>query len=187
MARRKRSEKKRILICTEGTVTEPQYIDSLKQILGTSGGSVTIRTVGVGRDPVKIVQKCMAVRDKAIDPFDIAVCLIDVDTHAKLKEALALAARNEISVVVSNLKFEVWLLWHAVENVSHFESKQLDRMMSEQKIFEKEKSLSPKFPVENYKRACQIARRADPKLGPGEIGPNSSTGMPWLIDILTSK
>ncbi|PQZ92283.1 hypothetical protein CQ018_12320 [Arthrobacter sp. MYb227] len=187
MARRKRTEKKRILICTEGTETEPQYIESLIQALGTSGESVSVSTVGVGKDPLKIVEKCVHKLETAKNPFDMGVCLIDLDQHATLNSAIKLAENHGIEIVVSNLKFEVWLLWHVSSRTAFFGSKQLDRMMTENKILENGKHLSTKFPVENYPQACAVAYRADPELKPGRRGPNSSTSMPWLIDLLTGK
>ena len=187
MARRKRSEKKRILICTEGTETEPQYIESLMQALGTSGESVSVSTMGVGKDPLKIVEKCIQKLENAKTPFGFGVCLIDVDQHATLKSAVTLAANHGIEVVISNLKFEVWLLWHVSARTAFFETRQLDRMMSENEILENGKHLSTKFPVESYPQACAVAYRADPELKPGRQGPNSSTSMPWLIDLLTGK
>ncbi len=44
--------------------------------------------------------------------YDAVWCVFDVDQHPKIKEALSLAAKNGISVALSNPCFEFWLVLH---------------------------------------------------------------------------
>ena len=60
-----RSLKCRGLVVTEGTVTEKQYIETLVQHLRQSSAVVSVTSVGVGKDPVEVVKKCIECRDDA--------------------------------------------------------------------------------------------------------------------------
>lgn len=54
--RPKRALRKRGLVVTEGTCTEPQYVDMLKRHF--RGGQVSVKTVGVGQSPRAGSQSC---------------------------------------------------------------------------------------------------------------------------------
>ncbi|MGY5766430.1 RloB family protein [Brachybacterium sp. DNPG3] len=171
---------------TEGRVTEPQYVDQLDGLLRSHGTTTTVKTVIVGKDPLKVVQKCIEVRDTAIDKekgYDTCVCLVDVDQHDSLPEAQRLAAEEDILLLISNLKFEVWLRWHVEAGRSALSSTQLDRMMKKRALVTG-KNLAPHFPIDRVDSACETARRADPELAPGRKGPNPSTALPILVDLL---
>lgn len=104
-----------VLVVTEGVQTEKQYVERLNQFIRDGGTTVSVKTVGVGRDPVAVVAKCIeerAIAKKKGVLFDECVCLVDVDDHARLDDALALAAKNGIHLLISRLKFEIWLFWH---------------------------------------------------------------------------
>jgi hypothetical protein len=187
--RPKRNVKKRGLVVTEGLETETQYFELLQQELENSGTNVSIRSHGVGKDPLAVLKKCMELRDNAVDkgkPYDWVCCVVDVDEHSTLNECLKDAEANGIHVVVSNLKFEVWLLWHVDKFRKHFSSTELDRQMAKHKLT-RGKHLSPSFPVRQYKQAVENARIADPMLADYRIGPNSSSSIPVLVDLMTRK
>ena len=71
MARRSRSrrslrpERRRLLVVTEGQATEPQYVERLNQHLRDGPLTVSVKTVGVGKDPRLVVKKCAEERDRA--------------------------------------------------------------------------------------------------------------------------
>ena len=61
------------------------------------------------------------------EPFDWCCLLLDVDQHTDLDECLREASRGGIKVLVSNLKFEVWLVWHITDLRSAEGTRELDR------------------------------------------------------------
>lgn len=176
----------RLLVVTEGNVTEPQYVERLHQTLRGTGVAVSVKTVGMGRDPVAVVRKSAELRDRAVKQkkaYDRCVCLVDVDTHASLSAAVALAKREGIDLVVSNLKFEVWLLWHVTEIRGSRSSHELDGLMAKHGLL-RGKHLAPTFPMGNVQRAEEIAARAHPNLSIGEVGVDPSSTMPHLVALL---
>lgn len=180
---------RRILVVTEGKLTEPQYVEGLNRHLRTSGTTTVVKTVPVGKDPVRVVRKCIDLRDQANiadKPYDVCVCLVDVDDHETLSTACRVADRESVVLLVSNLKFEVWLRWHAEDACSAMSSTQLDEAMAKLGLVTK-KVLSPTFPFDSVHRACEIARRADPHLRAGRAGPDPSSALPILIDLMLGR
>jgi len=178
-------------VVTEGTLTEPLYVEGLSSYLRNAGATAIVKTIPVGKvgkDPMKVVKKCIEIRDKASEEkhYDICVCLVDVDQHSELKAACTLAASEEILLLVSNLKFEVWLRWHVEEKRSQLSTTQLDRLVATLELVTK-KRLSTHFPFEGVYQACDVARRADPDLEAGRIGPNPSSAMPILVDLMLGR
>lgn len=120
-ARAVRKEHQRLLVVTEGVATEPQYVEGLNQFLRDGTVLVSVKTVGVGKDPREVVKKCIELRDNAVKKnkaFDQCVCLVDVDQHTTLEEATVTAQHEGIHLLASRLKFEVWLLWHSSESLA---------------------------------------------------------------------
>jgi len=181
---------RRILVVTEGTLTEPQYVERLNGFLRSKGSTAVVKPVGVGKDPLKVVRKCIEFRDKAKGddkPFDTCVCLVDVDQWgAALKGACELAGHESILLLVSNLKFEMWLRWHAEENCSPLTSPQLDQLTARLGLV-KNKALSLDFPLHGVHAACEVARRVDPEMEAGRVGPDPSSAMPILVDLLLGR
>lgn len=185
-ARPKRSMARRVLVATEGVLTEPLYVEGLNSYLRAAGVTVTVQKVPVGRDPLKVVQKCIEVREKAkksSKDFDICVCLVDVDQHASLASACSLAEEEGVLLLITNLKFEVWLRWHAEDRSGALSSSQLDRVAEDLGLM-REKRLSVTFPFDGVDSACMIARRIDPEMKSARIGPNPSSALPLLVDIM---
>jgi hypothetical protein len=187
--RPKRKFARRILVVTEGTRTEPQYVEGLDGYLRSAGSTAIVKSVAVGKDPMKVVRKCIEVRDQAISDekdYDVCVCLVDVDQHRTLEAARQLAARESILLLVSNLKFETWLRWHAEDKRSALSTTQLDDLTANLGLVTK-KTLALTFPFHAVHKACEIARRADPDLKAGRVGPDPSSAMPILVDLMLGK
>lgn len=184
-----RALKGRALVVAEGRVTEPAYVELLQQELSQRATvSAQIVRVGVGKDPLKVVKEAVKRLEAAKDegrPFDWCCCLVDVDRHSTLQAALTLASQHGIHVIVSNLKFERWLLWHVEDRCAADTSQHLDRRAAEAGLIVG-KALSSRFPIHAYERACVTARRADPGLAPGRIGPDPSSAVPYLIELMTA-
>lgn len=184
-----RVEVKRILVVTEGIRTEPQYVELLNGYLRSRNASTAVHAVGAGKDPLKVVEKCMRLRDDAASKekdYDVFVCLVDVDQHAALSKAVQLARRESILLLVSNLKFEVWLRWHVENKRSVLNSSELDSLMEKLNLV-KNKALTPDFPFGSVDFACDIARSIDPGMSPGRIGPDPSSAMPILVDLMRGE
>ena len=188
-SRPKRQPARRILVVTEGTRTEPQYIERLNTYLRSKASTTIVKPVGVGQDPFRVVEKCVELRDAAADgekAYDICVCLVDVDSHSTLENAVRLAARERIYLLISNIKFEVWLRWHAEDKRSALTSSQLDERTRTLKLIN-DKTIALHFPFEAVQAACSIARQADPNMESGRKGPNPSTAMPILVDLMCGE
>ena len=181
-----REPARRILVVTEGTRTEPQYVEGLNRYLRSKGATAIVKPVSVGKDPLKVVQKCVEKRDEATrndKGYDDCVCLVDVDEHHALPAAVQLAEREKIRLLISNLKFEAWLRWHVEDKRSALSSTQLDELVDKLGLV-KGKILSQSFPFNQVHDACSIARAVDPELRAGRKGPDPSSAMPILVDLM---
>ena len=174
--------RKRILVVTEGKLTEPQYVESLQAHLRSADSTTIVRTVGVGKDPVSVVREALRLRDQR-GGYDVCVALVDVDSHARLAEACALACHHNVLLLISRVKFEVWLRWHVEGKTSPLNSGQLDRLMREHNVLDG-KRLHPAFPIEYVAQACATARRAWPELRAGAVGPDPSSALPLLVELM---
>lgn len=179
-----RPERQRGLIVTEGTVTEPQYFQLLTQQLPRASANVTVRSTG--QDPLNVLDKCLELRSDAEargKPYDWCCCVVDVDQHSTLERCLIEARRSGIEVVVTNLKFEVWLLWHRTHLGGARTSRELDTLAQKHDLLVG-KDLATGFPIGNYLDAVARAHTADADLGTRRIGPNPSSSMPVLLSLM---
>ena len=97
---------RRILVVTEGLRTEPQYVEGLNRYLRSKGATAIVKPVSVGKDPLKVVQKCMEKRDEAEKNdkgYDEFVCLVDVDEHDTLPAAVQLAESESIQLLIRGI------------------------------------------------------------------------------------
>ncbi len=133
-----------------------------------------------------MVRKCIEIRDAAAHTdkaYDDCVCLVDVDRHTTLSDACTLANRESILMLVSNLKFEVWLRWHVEDKCSALNSSQLDELTTNRGLVTN-KRLAATFPLDAVSTACATALRADPDLRAGRKGPDPSSAMPVLVKLM---
>lgn len=109
----------RLLVVVEGSKTEVEYFNDLRKLQRASAVDIQVVPGGV---PKSVVNKAVQLRDEAArdarqrhDPsfaFDKVWCVIDVDAHPDLDEALDRASAQGISVALSNPNFELWFLLH---------------------------------------------------------------------------
>lgn len=190
MAKRggRRPFKKRGLVITEGQ-TEKQYIGRYRQRIPRATPAVDVKVVVSGEDPLRVVQRCINLRDAAhrtAKEYDWCACVVDVDQHANLQAAVSLAKSENVFLFVTNLKFEVWLLWHVTDKRAAHNSRELDNLMRKHELLNK-KHLAPAFPIENYVDAVETSRLADPKMASGRVGSDPSTAMPLFLDLLNDE
>ena len=180
----KRPLHERGLVVTEGEKTEPQYIDGVKQLF--RGSQVEVKTRGVGRDPASVLAKAQNFLHQAArsgEPYDWCCVVVDVDDHTTLDECLRSAKKDKIHVVVSNPCFEIWLLWHYADHSGNIDRRALQAAVRSHGITDK--TLPPRFAFAAYPAAVARARRADPAIAAGRTGPNPSSGMPVLLDLMS--
>lgn len=188
----------KVLICTEGSKTEPQYFEKIGKM--TQNIYKVVLTVKPSKhpNPVSVVKtgiNQMEEYSKKNPGLSYAKCfvVVDVDHHnlsngklPQLSEAFLLAKQHGIEVLVSNIKFEVWLLWHVVDHDAYLESTELDDLCDKHNILKgngKKKNITPSFPFHNYKKACQRANRHG-RVEANSIGENPSSALPRLFEAL---
>lgn len=116
----------RIIIACEGRKTEYNYFTKLNGSLGGKQRAALVVVPGKGGIPTNVVNQ--AIRQRKIDRTsqrfdpdlgDRVYAILDVEPHDRtkaqpLREALELAKKNEVTVLLSNPSFEVWLLCHVI-------------------------------------------------------------------------
>lgn len=184
-----------MLVVCEGTVTEKQYLDGLKDHLRAIPVEVVdYECVGKGRDPHSTVELAIRLRDKAhrqaraqrdaFLAYDAVWCVVDVDDHATLGSALSLARRKGVNLVVSHPCFEVWLLLHFQELSAGTTRPEVVRKLQDH-IKGCNKNIPVNFPFERHDLARQRALRADPEhCEVNRIGGNPSTNVWLLVDAM---
>lgn len=174
-----RRQRKRGLIVTEGTVTEVQYLQQLRQEMPRN--LAVFKVHGAGKDPLRTVKE--AIKQKKCGDYDWVVCLVDRDEHRNFDDAFRAAKENGIDVLVSNPCFDVWLLWHFEDMTRNSSSKEVQEKLSKQGVV-RGKHLSNSFPVKEYQEARRRALDACSRLEANQIGDNPSSGMVLLLDLL---
>lgn len=117
-----RERKQRILVVTEGEVTEPGYFRGFQSRFRQT--LIEIQIEPTGRSSLAIVQYAKSLQEDAIQNarrmrdenlrFDEVWCVFDVDDHRHLAEARQMAEANDVHLAVSNPSVELWLLLHFV-------------------------------------------------------------------------
>lgn len=180
-SRRPRQHKTRYAVFTEGRVTELQYLEKLRQHVRPQHAE--FKFIKIGKDPSAIYKRCLRVLEK--DSFDQGIIVVDVDQHERLEEMLDDCRRSsDVNAVVSNPCFELWLLWHATDRRGYTETRECVRLA--RKSLMGNKDLIANFPISSFPEAAKRAQQAWSELAPNKKGPNPSSAMPWLIDLMTT-
>lgn len=131
------SPRQKFLVVCEGKVTEPEYLQHVKNALRHH--LLTIHVPNERGDPLEVVEIAVRLvkdaeraarreRDNNIR-YDKAWCVVDVDEHARLSAAIKLAAENGISMAISNPCFEIWPYLHLAEQNSHISSHAIQKKL----------------------------------------------------------
>ena len=187
-----RPEKRTFLIFTEGSQTEPAYLNGLKR-LDQIRRSTSI-TVEVRDDFIQPLSLVKAAVDKAgDDEIDQVWCVFDVESpkpHAHLKEADELARKHDIRIAVSNPCFELWLVLHDREQAAAMTTAAAGKAANELAAFDCKRIVDVNWFLERRDVEVKRARKLDEKHrgdGNGEFRKaNPSSGMPALLDALES-
>lgn len=104
----------RVLIVCEGTVTEPDYFQGVKEHYGLSTANIAI-TPASGSDPASVVRHARRLADgekKLGEKFDRVYCVFDRDEHQNFEEASEQIRALRFYSARSWPCFEYWLLLH---------------------------------------------------------------------------
>jgi hypothetical protein len=99
----------RLLVVCNGQRTEPDYFRGLKAHLRNP--AVQIRLKAKICAPRDLVEHARKIAPAGGDEFDEVWCVVDSDEF-DLEPAVALAAKLDVRLAVSNPCFELWLLLH---------------------------------------------------------------------------
>jgi hypothetical protein len=186
-----RRTKKTLLVFCEGEKTEPIYLNALKlEPPVREAAAVEIRVdPEFGAVPLTLVRRAAEARSRALtenDEIDEFWCVFDVEwpkNHPNLREAIALAKANEISLAISNPCFEIWLILHLREHGAWLDNDQAERLRH--KLDKStDKSLDPaKYMPHVGKAASRAVKLEDRHQGNGTSFPddNPSSSMHRLI------
>ncbi|MET9290480.1 RloB family protein [Streptomyces sp. NPDC003077] len=181
----KRSEHVKILIAAEGVNTEPQYFEKFSALIRAKAVRVvSVKPVGVGRDPLSVVSEAKRLRNlenKHGDPFDAVWCVVDVDEHANLERTCVEARRSSIEMAVSSPCFEIWLLWHFENRAAWIDAATLSRILRKQGF--SGKSIPDGFPYNKYQEAMARAFKCEP-VKAQHAPPNPHSSVTELISAL---
>lgn len=110
----KRPELRTIVVFTEGSNSEPDYINGLKR-LSHVAKDVALNLELHPEHGVPLTLVRLAMERKKDPEVDECWCLFDVEwpqNHPNLKAAVSRARDNGIKLAISNPCFEVWLILH---------------------------------------------------------------------------
>ena len=176
--RPQRFERPRGLVVTEGTVTEIQYLHMLQQQLPRNAAS--LKPIGEGSDPLRGVKRALG--EQKDGDYSWTVCLVDYDNHETLQDALRLASKENIRVLVSNPCFELWLRWHLDDWHRHSSSRDIQARLAKLKVLQ-DKSLTSSFPIGRYADARARSDKASSEHLVNHLGPNPSSPIPVLLEM----
>ena len=115
---RRKKLKKTILIVCEGQKTERYYLNSLKQEETVSEAFAITVDGGKGGSRSQIIKWAIKKKNAQRKEMDVVLCVLDTESleNTQVKEDLEAArqeaARNDITLYMSNPAFEVWFLAH---------------------------------------------------------------------------
>lgn len=187
-----RPKRRTFLIFTEGSETEPDYINGLKRLDPIRrSASITVEVQDAFIQPLSLVKAAV---EKTGDPeIDQVWCVFDVESpkpHAHLKEAETLARKHDIGIAVSNPCFELWLVLHDREQAAAMTTATAGKAANELAAFDCKRIVNVNWFLERRDVAVKRARKLDEKHlgdGNGEFRKaNPSSGMPALLDALES-
>ncbi|MGW1180359.1 RloB family protein [Streptomyces drozdowiczii] len=132
-----RPEQRRYLIYCEGECTEVQYFRGLKAELRTLPVSICVGSEhGEPKSLVRAAVQHMGRASRSPQDrwteYDEVWCVIDVEApvpHPGLDEALLLARRHGIEVVLTNPCFELWILLHFQDVLGYHTSEEAQRAL----------------------------------------------------------
>lgn len=180
----------RVLICCEGEVTEPSYLNGLRRERRIR--LVQTEVVPCGANPKTLVDYAVDKKKEAERQarkerddnlkYDEIWCVFDVDLHEHIPAAKQKADANRINLAISNPCFELWLLLHFQEQSAHIERHHVQSACrGHMPRYDKEVPFDLVFP--RYREAVQRAEALEHwQETRGCAGENPSTGVHRLTE-----
>jgi hypothetical protein len=127
-----RADLRRVRLVVEGT-TEKLYFERWNRALRGVG---RFEVVAVEADPLTAVRTIVQIRTQdrrdtrrgTADDADVYGCVVDVDDHATLAEAVELARSEKIAIAVSSPCFELWMILHERDQNGHLSTRDAERL-----------------------------------------------------------
>ena len=160
---RQRQPRPEIHVLVEGEKTEDGYLLPLRRSLRDH---VLITVDNRGGAPLTLVERSVRTKRDAEREaargrgraFDEVWCMFDRDAHPNVPEALELAARNNIEVVMSNPCIELWFILHFEDQTAAIDRHSAQRRSSE--LLGCEKNLTVTATGTLFSRHVEARRRA---------------------------
>ena len=199
----RRADHSRILIVTEGSKTEPLYLEEIRTAYQLHSANVAVQPSRLGTAPIQVVKYAEQLfregdLNKGIRPrsFDQVYAVFDRDEHLTYFNALSAAEaldgrlRNDNSesvtftAIASVPSFELWLLLHFEEVFSALERDEvLQRLKGHLPAYEKGAGGVFAATREHVEIASQRARHLAEQCT-AYFAPEPYTGMADLIELL---
>ena len=129
-----RSPALRIVVFSEGKVTEPSYLKDFDRLHGDQS-SARLVPIGVGGDPRAVVERALEESKKlkrdSLGSRDTVWAMFDRDEHPRFDEAKNMAHGNGIRLAISNPCFELWGILHYQEYDAPLDRHECQRKLGE--------------------------------------------------------
>lgn len=126
-----RSPASRIVVATEGVLTEPAYLKVFNQLYGNH--SLRLTPIRVGGDPRAVVERVIEEKERvegdSLAKRDTFWAVFDRDIHSRFEEAKDLALGNGIHLAISNPCFELWGVLHYQEQNAPIDRHKCQRLL----------------------------------------------------------
>ena len=172
-------ERRRVLIMCEDSKSACDYFKSFE----IDPKRAEMFSVGTGMNTDSLVEAAIELKKEAVkrgQPYNEVWCVVDVDDHSNLQEALSLAVRNDIKVAVSNPCFELWIYWHYADHSAFITTRQIQKKLKT-RVRGYDKELPLDFPYCEFdaarRRALSACRDA---ASPCAVGDNPASTA-WLV------
>ena len=160
-----RSPALRIVVITEGAVTEPRYLRTFKRLHGAQS-SAKLVVIGGAADPRAVVERAIEelkeLKRDRLGGRDTVWAMFDRDEHPRFDEAKNMAHGNGIRLAISNPCFELWGILHYQECDAPLDRHECQNKLGEwcpgyskkkRKVFD-----DPKVIEHNYRDAVRRAK-----------------------------
>lgn len=108
--------RKSVLIVCEDSKSSPDYFKKFRSKLRLTSVDVEICGKECGNAPISVVdyakEKKLKIDTSPIRDYDEIFCVVDVDDHPSLGDAIQKARDNDLEIIISNPCFEYWYILH---------------------------------------------------------------------------
>jgi hypothetical protein len=186
-----REPKPKMLIVSEGAITEKEYFDqfakfhrnSLVDVIVEGGKGVPLTVMRAAKERKEKAISDAKRKDDEFLKYQSVWCVFDVDDHPNVPEAKIIAADNGIELAISNPCFELWLLLHHRECPGELHRHKAQTMLKDH-VAGYDKHVNFDDYRDGYQKTVQRAKSQD-QLAESmeEPGRNPTTG----VYVLTEK